>query len=566
MSLQNIIKKFKPLLMLVIIAACVSCSSKDEQIPSEKGALLNVGVKGIEEVITNSSSMSTPRAAVNGKEGSSAQPIVSLGDVDALVDMQEGNFSQTSPIATTVQHLESTPSKAASSGLKAASSMMESGIKFRLLIYDQTNTLVYNQVVTSGVNPQIQLVAYKKYTWHAFSLNEKDTNIPNIAGSGIIARSGLENKDVLHASGELNAVDGANYLDITFKRMTSRIQAKLNVRGLFGTIENSTSLSLVKNSTNTTVLQMGDFNVLTGQFTNVVDVNKAVLASAMVEESGNPSGTVKVASFFTLNTSAIAANSLKIKFNTLKVTLDDARVRTFQVDTYTFPNAYTPTIGSTYGINIRLIESPVKVKGVLWARSNLIYNASHTDSYRLKSNSGGSTPATKDTEFWNWKSATPTGPSANTDPCLSVYPAGTWRMSTKQEWESIGQPDDRKQVLGLLWGAQYAYIWNRDSDNPANAAYDDNNLTLSFGGYRTKASSFGGSSVSGSPAGVLLGLLAGGECDYWTSDNYNTNNAYAVKASFTVVLLFLSWNSVTYPYLDKAEGRNIRCVRQIVNN
>lgn len=565
MSLHHIIKKYKSLLMLVIMAAFVSCSSKDDQIPSEKSALLNVGVKGIEEVISNNINMAAAKSSVNRNINTSTTPIVSLGEVDALVDTDDASMSPTQP-ATTVQKAESSVSRASSTGVKAAASTMENGIKFRLLIYDNTNTQVYNQVVTSGVNPQIELVAYKKYTWHALSLNEKDANIPNIASSGIIARSGLENKDVLHASGEFNAVDGANYLDITFKRMTSRIQAKLNVRGLFGTIENSTSLSLVKNSNNTTVLQMGDFNVLTGQFTNVVDVNKAVLASAMVEESGNPSGTVKVASFFTLNTNAIASNSLKIKFNTLKVTLDDARVRTFNVDTYTFPDAYTPTIGSTYGINIRLIESPVKVNGVWWARSNLVYNASHIDSYRLKSNPGGSTPATKDTEFWNWKSATPTGPSANTDPCLSIYPAGTWRMSTKQEWESIGQPDDKKQVLGLLWGAQYAYIWNRDSDNPANAAYDDNNLTLSFGGYRTKASSFGGSSVSGSPAGLLLGLLAGGECDYWTADNYNTNNAYAVKASFTVVLLFLSWNSVTYPYLDKAEGRNIRCVRKIVNN
>lgn len=566
MSFKHIYTKLKSLFLLFLAAAVASCSSKEEQLPSEKGALLNVGVKGIEEVITNSSSMSAPRAAVNGKEDFSAQPIVSLGDVDALVETQEGSFSHTSPIATAVQHVESTTGTVARSGLKAASSMMESGIKFRLLIYDQTNTLVYNQVVTSGVNPQIQLVAYKNYTWHAVSLNEKDANLPNIAGSGILARSGLENKDVLYASGSFNAVDGANYLDIIFKRMTARIQAKLNVRGLFGTIENSTSLSLVKGSSNTTVLQMGDFNVLTGQFTNVVDVNKSVLASTMVEESGNPSGTVKVASFYTLNTSAIASNNLKIKFNTLKVTLDDARIRTFNANTYTFPNAYTPTIGSTYAINIRLIESPVKVNGVWWARSNLIYNASHTDSYRLKSNPGGSTAATKDTEFWNWKSTTPTGPTANTDPCLSVYPAGTWRMSTKQEWESIGQPDDKKEILGLLWGAQYAYIWNRDSDNPANTAYDDNNLTLSFGGYRTKASSFGGSTVSDSPAGILLGALAAGECHYWTSNNNNTNTAYAVKSSFTRVAWLFSWGNVTYPSVDKSEGRNIRCVRQVINN
>jgi len=566
MSLKNIIKKFTLMLMLGVVTAFASCSSKEDQIPSDKGALLNVGIVGIEDVVTKGVARAVSNADANNNGTTHAKPIVSLGDVDALIDTQEGSISEADQTTRVVQKAENAATKASSTGLKAASSTMDTGVKFRLVIYDNTNTAVYNQEVTSGVNPQIQLVAYKPYTWYAVSLNEKTTSMPNVTSAGVMARSSLANKDVLHASGSFNAVDGANYLNIVFKRMTARIQARLNVRGLFGTIENSTSMSLVKGSNNATVLQTGDFNILTGQFTNVTDVNSVVLASAMVEDSSNPAGTVKIANFFTVNTTAIPANSLKIKFNTLKVTLDDARVRTFNANTYTFPDAYTPTIGSTYAVNIRLIESPVKVKGVLWARSNLIYDPSHADSYRLKSNPGGSTAATKDTEFWNWKSATPTGASGNSDPCLAVYPAGTWRMSTKQDWESIGQPNDKKEILGLLWGAQYAYLWDRDSDNPANSAYDDNNLTLSFGGYRTKASSLGGSSVSGSPAGVLLGALAAGECHYWTSDNYDTNNAYAVKSSFTRVAWLFSWGNVTYPHLDKMEGRNIRCVRQIVNN
>lgn len=564
MSIKNIFKELKPLLMLSIAAACVSCSSKDEQTPSTKGAILNVGVKGIEEIVSKSVAVAATKAAVSGSATPSSRHFVSLGDVDALIDTEAGSSAAVQQTATSLQTAENTSAKAAA-GVKAAASIMETGVKFRLVIFDNTNTLVYNQEVTSGVNPQIELVAYKPYTWYAVSLNQKNVSMPNVPSTGIIARSSLENKDVLYASGSFNALDGANYLDIIFKRMTSRIQAKLNVRGLFGTIENSTSMSLVKGSNNTTALQMGDFNILTGQFSNVVDVNGAVLGTAMVEDTSNPAGTVKVANFFTLNTTAIAANSLKIKFNSLKVTLDDARIRTFNANTYTFPDAYTPTIGSTYAVNIRLIESPIKVKGILWARSNLVYNAAHTDKYRLKSNPGGSTAATKDTEFWHWKSATPSGASGNIDPCLSVYPAGTWRMSTKQEWESIGQPDDKKELLGLLWGAQYAYLWNRDSDNPENSAYDDNLLVLSFGGYRTKES-FGSSSVSGSPAGILLGALANGECHYWTSTNADTNNAYAVKSSFSRFAWLFSWGSVTYPSADKMEGRNIRCVRQIVNN
>lgn len=565
MLLKNITTRFICLFMIGgIFVSVTSCSSKDEQVLPEKGAVLNVGVKGIEEVIVENPSK---QGSINtsGKEKSSTlgHPIVSLGDVDALIDFEQGSALQTPTISNNVPTIADTETaKAATGGLRAATaSLMDIGVKFRLLIYDNTNTQIFNQVATSGTNPQIQLVAYKKYTWYAVSLNEKNGTVPTMGSNGVIARAGLENKDVLYASGSFDALDGPNYLDIIFKRMTARIQVKLNVRGLFGTIENNTSVTLVKNSTNTTVLKMGDFNVLTGQFAQVVDVNKAVLGPEMIAESGNPAGTVKVANFYTLNTDAINANNFKIKFNTLKINLDDSRVRTFAPPLYTYPGAYTPTIGSTYALNIRLIESPVKVKGVLWARSNLIYNSSHTDSYRLKSNPGGSTSATRDTEFWNWKSSTPNSATSNVDPCVSVYPAGTWRMSTKAEWESIGQPDDKQEVLGLFWGAQYAYVWQRDSDNPANAAYDDNNLVLSFGGYRTT-----GGTVTGSPGGIALGAFASGECHYWTSDNANSTTAYAVRSSFTRVAWLFSWGNVTYPNLNKSEGRNIRCVRQIVNN
>lgn len=551
----------------LLITSFTSCSSKEEQMaPAGEGALLKVGVKGIEEAIVGGI-QSNLKMSNKGNSGISKQSLVSLGGVDAFVDFGEGTVGQDAPVAAKTNSTDTLSKKAASGTMKAAASSMENGTKFRLLIYDATNTLVVNQVTTSGIDPQIKVDANKKYTWYAFSINEKNANVPDVNSAGVISRSGLENKDVLYASGSVNTVNGENYLDITFKRMTARIQVKLNVRGLFARIENSTSISLVKNSTNTTVLQMGDLNMLTGQFNNIVDVNKAVLASSMVEENGNPAATVKIASFFTLNTATIPANSFKMKLNTLKVTLDDTRIRTFTPVTYTYPGSYSPAIGSTYGLNIRLIESPVKVNGVLWARSNLVYNANEMDRYRLKSNPGGSTPATKDTEFWNWKSATPTGTAGNVDPCLSVYPAGTWRMSTKKEWESAGQPDNKQEVLGLFWGAQYAYKWNRDSDYPANPAYDDNDLTLSFGGYRTKSNvSGGGTSVVGSPGGIALGAFASGECHYWTSDNRDSNTSYAVKSAFTRVAWLFSWGNVTYPSNNNAEGRNVRCVRQIVNN
>jgi len=580
---KNFIKNVTGLLVLSIsLAGMTSCSSnKDEGVSNIEGTTLNITVKGLEELGSAAGAVgatnSKMRAAVpNGQAGSSQDgELISLGQLDALVSVEENRISSNANITknTSSAALASagndttyTEGNALPLGNKllAATQAMGPNIKYRILLYDATNNLVVNTVATSGVNPQIQIYANRKYTWYAFSVNETGGTVPNINSAGIIAKSEIANKDVLYASGSINTINGANYLDVTFKRNTARIQVKLDTRGLFGTIDNATSISVLKNSGNTNVIQIGDLNIKTGAYSNLVNTSP-VLASSMTAVSGTPTSTVKIANFYTVNTTAIAANSFKIRLNTLKVGLDDTRVRTFAPNlTYNYSNAYTPAIGSTYALNIRLIESPVKVNGVLWARSNLVYNGSHMDRYRLKSNPGGSSSATRDTEFWNWKSTTPGGAAGNFDACASVYPAGTWRMPTKAEWESIGQPDDKREVLGLFWGAQYGYLWNRDSDYPANTAYDDNNLFLSFGGYRT-TNWLGQVVVSGSPSGIVLGAFAAGECHYWTSDSQNTNNAYAVKSSFTRVAWLFSWGNVTYPSASKTEGRNVRCVRAKVN-
>ncbi|ULT23642.1 hypothetical protein KUH03_31435 [Sphingobacterium sp. E70] len=147
-----------------IFVSLTSCSSKDEQVLPEKGAVLNVGVKGIEEVIVETSSKQGS-IKTSGKEKSTTlgQPIVSLGDVDALIDFEQGSALQTPTIRNNVPTIADTgPAKAATGGLRAATaSLMDIGVKFRLLIYDNTNTQIFNQVATSGTNPQIQLVAYK---------------------------------------------------------------------------------------------------------------------------------------------------------------------------------------------------------------------------------------------------------------------------------------------------------------------------------------------------------------------------------------------------------------------
>lgn len=131
-----------------------------------------------------------------------------------------------------------------------------------------------------------------------------------------------------------------------------------------------------------------------------------------------------------------------------------------------------------------MIESGVKVNGLLWGRSNLYYadNVTHTDKYRFHPNNeytiasvinlsingiinlqlnGQSFKVTN--EYWNWMSATPTGLSSdNVDPCSKVYPQGVWRMPTNSEFTTL----NNNPTLGfdtntplLLGGARLSSTW-----------------------------------------------------------------------------------------------------------
>jgi hypothetical protein len=70
---------------------------------------------------------------------------------------------------------------------------------------------------------------------------------------------------------------------------------------------------------------------------------------------------------------------------------------------------------------------------------NLIYS-SQADRYRFRPDNEYSQPD-KDTEYWNWMAATPTGSSSdNTDACSKVYPEGMWRMPTSTNsviWDNL---------------------------------------------------------------------------------------------------------------------------------
>lgn len=561
---------FFAIALLYTLFFFIGCGSElEEVVPTEDGAVLNITITGIDEIIATNTAAIKRSQLINNltsqptTDESTDVKIVSLAHTDIFTSAKEISQNNTVALNNTVdsnytgysEDINSLSSSVATP--RAATAPMTTGATYRLVIFNQDNVMVVNQVATAGTNPQIRVDGHRDYTWYALSTNES-SQTPNINSSGIISKANLINKDVLYASGSISTVDGNNYLDIIFRRLTARFRVKLDVRGLFGTITGNTSLSLVKTASNTGLVTMGDLNLRTGTFSSIDRYfSTSVLNAQMTNVTGTPAGTTKYADFYTLDTAPIAANNLKVQINRLDITLDDGTARSFTTaSTATYASAYTPTIGSTYELTLGMVEQAVQIGGILWARTNLTYNANQTDRYRFKPNPGGSSSNEIDTEYWNWMSSTPTGATGSTDPCTLIYPNGTWRLPTQNEWLAIGNPDAKNQIAGLFYGVQYAFLWNLDSGYPSNSAYDTNNLFIAFGGYRSSSTS-----VSGSPIGLALGFIGTGECHYWTSTNANTTQAYAMSSSFTR-LIVLTWGNVNLNAANKSQGRNIRCVRQ----
>ncbi len=562
-SMTNTLSKLwrSPLLAfaLILFTQCKSSIDLKEELPPFIGTTnLKFNIQGLEEAATQIKSNIGSKASIARSSAvQTTETFVSGTYADALISLEQDRKPVSSSLASSNNEV-----KATSRQTKAATSPLPTNAKYRILLLDAQDNILQNVVGSSGTDPNIPVNLGWTYKWLAFSTNETGS-VPDVnSATKRFAKADLTNKDILLASGTISIGAGENYLSIVLKRQTARIRARVNVRGMFGTIATDTKLSIQNNaSTGINPITMGDLDIISGNFINVGPVNGIVNAASMVNETVAEGASVKLASFYTLNTTPIAAKNLKFNFAPLAIVLDDARVRTFNNLTFGAEEAFTPSIGSSHFATLRLIESPIKINGIMWARTNLVYDANKLDQYRLKSNPGGSSSSTKDRDFWNWMAQTPTSATANFDACNELYPKGTWKMPDLLTWESINQPNRKEEVLGLFWGANYGAIWDRDSDYPENTAYDNNVLYISYGGFRTEPNFFGNTSVQESPIGIAAGLLAGGECHYWTSTSQNNSRGRAVKASFTHVGWIFGWSNITYTSEKKSEGRNVRCVR-----
>lgn len=577
--MHSIIKKNNLLIIsiLVLLLIQISCSSRDQEgIDSDdkiKGTFLTFNIAGIEEIgnTTNAAISSIQKSKMIETQNIERKKIVSLGQgLDIIINAEEqvktlGIQKEASSLPITTV---------------ATSSLMPIGRKYRLLIYDtNTNALIKDVPATAGTNPNINVDAGKQYKWYAISFNSGTTPV---VANNTISSTQVANRDVLYASGVINTVYGQNNLEITFKHLLSVINIVVDSRALFGTINNTTTIELGTDAGTgfNNIVKTGDFNILTGEFTNIQDV-PAITAAQMTNRSTAMGvvGSTKIGSLFTVNTQSISTNSLRLKINKLDITMTDPltnsqnNIRSWSNLIVPMKNtAFTFTKGHAYVVTSILIESGIQVGNNLWARTNLYYDVNaQDDKWRFRADNGGyngSDQALANTDFWNYRSATPAGIySDGIDPCTKVYPNGVWRMPSNADFQDLQNGPDPSPGLGgflITTGGISFGTARRSNTLGGDASYPlaSGTLNFIFNGYRTNDGQIKEASNT-----LVSDEEPIGSVSYWTSSNLNSseiNNGSYFYQSYLRDNARLSLPS--FKTGSMTEGRQIRCVRNVAYN
>ena len=568
------------MLIGIVAMTAVSCSSQKEKndLPSDDRNVSIRSVKFVNDDNTNvinviSDRISSDKLTASTKASGASEPVLSIQsapEFDYTVAMESNAVKSTTAQSDFAR-------ASLGNSLKAADVPLGNKKKFRLVFVEDGQAIpIYNDILGAGQDPQLKVTVGKKYHWYAFSTNDENT-VPNIDGTGNISSADLSNKDFMYASGEITAHADQNYLDILFLRQMAAIDVTVNTRGLFGGVTDNSTFSVGSGTgaNFTNLIQTGTFNVFKASFSDLQDAAPLKGTEMSIVDS-RWKNAEKTGRFYTANTTAtIEPNSLRIRLNSLNIVLDDNSTRTFSANTLV-PVGHATSLSLTKGTlsktYIRLIESGIKVGDVVWARTNMIYDANKlysssyvsgsSDAYRFRTNNEYAYPNVN-AEYWNFGTETPTSTVVNkVDHCGRVYPEGTWRYPQEinsqlpvnpREMTLLSQNTDRTTMTKRVSdGYRHSIIWN--TSQAANPAYPDNKLVISYYGYRD-----------------VNGVVQQMPSNSQTGTGYLNLRSNGFTTNGTAHILFRqiqngSFSGTSMRTSSQREGVQVRCVRAVVNN
>lgn len=420
--------------LFLLIASCTKDNSRlDSSLPGQ----VEIALLAITD----------PPLQKNGGIGTLQSSVVPLKSGKSLSVVKEedfDNFSWTLSVDRGSASLKSqNPDFRSSHMLLAAvpsstKTKMDLGKKFRILFYEIANgNEIYHtseEITVASQRYLITLSPNVTYNWYAYSYNNANS-IPlpqNLSSPEIESKT---DAPLLYDHGTINTGNEAK-IDIAFQHQIAKVEVKVDAREVyansFSTLQaNFDNLPLVTKSFN---LKDG---MLAAQATTTSNTNTVINfvddGSAAIKKSTNDIYTAQ----FT---------NLPIRFTEISI---NKTGETVVLIANTSPK--TAVIGG-FTSDLKYIKRGVvdlKYKGGIigtneWTKGILYYDDTDpANPYKI------SEPFMSRTDhlcnyYWTWNSLMPRSITGNVsgdpagDPCSMVYPAGSWRTPTSQDFSLLG--------------------------------------------------------------------------------------------------------------------------------
>jgi len=508
LKLPNVFSASVNLFGMLLLGFIVSCDKNsnpiDDSLPNGN-AILTINVEEIADEQNNDSNASKASTAKTFTGTNQSNSLISSKNMlyqefDAVVSLRKDKKQDNRTII-------SNNKTAKSSGPELHAAAMTPGIKYRLLLY-LNGVFVKSIHAESGVASHVEVNKDVEYNWYAYSYNTSE-DVLDVTNPNAPTIESKIDKPLLYASGTV-MVTGEGIVDkplrVKFAHRTARIGAELNAKGMFAGIQN-----IKARFANDTYVQTGNLNLLTGNYEGTTSVPVGDLSFS--NYSDETKDTIKVAYYYTAAQDPISPFVVNVESFTLN--LDKGDTRTFST-AFQYSMSLDPlNWGYRLTSALDLIESPVTVAGVKWARANLYF--SETDrAYRFRHQIDASYGRSTE-EYWNFKAPFPNGTIGAQDPCTRVYPLNKWRMPNREEIQSLTNVSS-----GRTLNADYVEYTAIGTANP----YPSNKLRINkMGYYNIALGIFGILSDNGvdgylwsSETGFLGGAVTGA-FGYRVSDN-----------------------------------------------
>ncbi|HLR50355.1 MAG TPA: fimbrillin family protein [Candidatus Sphingobacterium stercoripullorum] len=441
---------------------------------------------------------------------------------------------------------------------------MEQNVKYRLVLYTEDDQLFEDQILKAGEDAKIVVNNGATYKWYAYSHNTEDDPVAFGSDGTIDIPEGV---DFLYASGTIDIPEESeenHTLDITFAHKLARVQVEVNTMGMFADIEDAT-ISIDGWSP-----QTAKINLFNGNLSDQTDYALEFEFSDFTVIEPPYKDRVQ----FTIYTAGSPSGNLDLKITDLKLKIDDESIRDFEPllsstpMTFSFSNMNLEP-GKSYTALANLIESPLELEGVRWARQNLYYKGGH-NPYRFYHTYAHHENDQR--QFFSFRAEQPNiyaGRDSEGDPCALVYPEGTWKTPKNSDFNNSINKRERQgldlnarkypQTNGTLDGKGYAEY---PQTNGTAAPYPGDNLRFNMNGY-------------GFEIGVIENLITlnfgqqGSQGYYWSHDKILEiplvaglgSNYFSVRNSgnsMSTIILGLDLIGID---ILKFNFHNVRCIR-----